>query len=150
MDLFTPTNPEIQKTRERDACAHARGRDGVAEVLALVEGMAARKCSARQIVEAVRAFEAERTQAPQSVTAQVWVRYGSPEWNAWSAFYRTTKGKTPPQDKRGGWRFPSRFPPARPGDRTTHPCKLSSRPDLARSPGRKTPSTADGPARAFC
>jgi hypothetical protein len=28
-----------------------------------------------------------------------------------AALYRATKGKTPPVDRKGGWRFPSRFPP---------------------------------------
>jgi hypothetical protein len=41
-----------------------------------------------------------------------WIEYGSLEWEAWSVFYRATRGKTPPQDMRGGWRFPSRWPPA--------------------------------------
>lgn len=41
----------------------------------------------------------------------VWVAYGTPAWNAWAAFYRTTRGKSPPQDRRGGWRFASKWPP---------------------------------------
>ncbi len=38
----------------------------------------------------------------------VWVENGTPEWSAWTAF----RGKTAPIDARGGWRFPSRLPPA--------------------------------------
>jgi hypothetical protein len=49
--------------------------------------------------------------APASKTALIWIALDTPEWRAWAAFYRRTKGKTPPLDMRGGWRFPSRFPP---------------------------------------
>ncbi len=38
----------------------------------------------------------------------VWIENGSPEWAAWTSY----RGKTPPLDTKGGWRFPSRFPPA--------------------------------------
>jgi len=37
----------------------------------------------------------------------VWINCGSREWAAWTRF----RGKTPPIDRRGGWRFPSRWPP---------------------------------------
>jgi hypothetical protein len=50
--------------------------------------------------------------AAHAAPALVWVAYGSPEWAQWAAFYRATKGKTPPLDRRGGWRFPTRTPPA--------------------------------------
>lgn len=95
---------------EKHACA-SRARDGdqVAEIVALVEKMAAEKRSTRQIAEAVRAFAGERAEpAPAPL---VWVASGSPEWTAWAAYWRATKGKTPPQDRNGGWRFPSPLPP---------------------------------------
>jgi hypothetical protein len=41
----------------------------------------------------------------------VWIEYGSPQWWAWSEHWRATRGKTPPTDAKGGWRFPSRYPP---------------------------------------
>ena len=41
----------------------------------------------------------------------VWIEYGSPEWRAWDAHYRQTRGKSPPVDAKGGWRFPSLAPP---------------------------------------
>jgi hypothetical protein len=41
----------------------------------------------------------------------IWIDYGSPEWWAWSNHYRATKGKSPPVDVKGGWRFPSLNPP---------------------------------------
>lgn len=116
MDLFTPTHPEIPKTRVRDACEAAR------EIAAMVEGMSARKASARQIVEAVRDFAARlavearhelavETEDSSDPAGPVWIASGSPEWRAWAAFWRATKGKGPPIDRRGGWRFPSLTPP---------------------------------------
>jgi hypothetical protein len=48
-------------------------------------------------------------QAPKSIApALIWIASGSPEWRAWTAH----RGKAPPLDRRGGWRFPTRFPPA--------------------------------------
>jgi hypothetical protein len=41
----------------------------------------------------------------------IWIEYGSPEWWAWSDHWRATKGKSPPVDAKGGWRFPSFNPP---------------------------------------
>jgi hypothetical protein len=41
----------------------------------------------------------------------VWIEYGSPEWWAWAEHWRATKGKSPPVDAKGGWRFPSLNPP---------------------------------------
>lgn len=42
----------------------------------------------------------------------IWIAQSSPEWSPWADFWRATHGKSPPTDKRGGWRFPSRSPPA--------------------------------------
>jgi hypothetical protein len=42
----------------------------------------------------------------------VWVSATAPEWRAWAEHWRATKGKSPPVDVKGGWRFPSRHPPA--------------------------------------
>jgi hypothetical protein len=41
----------------------------------------------------------------------IWIDYGTPEWWAWSNHWRATKGKSPPVDTKGGWRFPSLTPP---------------------------------------
>jgi hypothetical protein len=41
----------------------------------------------------------------------IWIDYGTPEWRAWSNHWRATKGKSPPLDAKGGWRFPSLNPP---------------------------------------
>jgi hypothetical protein len=42
----------------------------------------------------------------------VWISTTSPEWRAWADHWRATKGKSPPVDAKGGWRFPSQYPPA--------------------------------------
>jgi hypothetical protein len=51
---------------------------------------------------------------PKAVAAAVpgvWISQGSPEWAAWFEHWRVTKGKSPPVDAKGGWRFPSQRPP---------------------------------------
>ena len=102
-DLFT-------KTHVRDACEAAE------QIAAMVETMAERKASTRQIAQAVRAVAARlalvEARPERAVDASVWIAGGSQEWNAWSAFWRATKGAEPaPFDKRGGWRFLTQFPP---------------------------------------
>ena len=107
---FETTPSEFQKTRVRDACEGERnptaitttGKGGVAELVALVERMAAELRSVNQILAAVRAFNERSATTPQA--ASVWLASDSPEGLAWSAY----RGKSPPMDKRGGWRFPNR------------------------------------------
>jgi hypothetical protein len=41
----------------------------------------------------------------------VWISATSPEWRPWADHWRATKGKSPPVDNRGGWRFSSLNPP---------------------------------------
>ena len=53
---------------------------------------------------------APRLHAPPD-SIGVWISATSPEWRAWSDHWRATKGKTPPVDAKGGWRFPSLNPP---------------------------------------
>jgi len=53
-----------------------------------------------------------RGAAPPKGAPGVWIKQGSPEWVPWSDHWRATKGKSPPVDAKGGWRFPSRIPPA--------------------------------------
>jgi hypothetical protein len=117
MDLFnqdhlatSTKHRNFQKTRARDAGTYARHASGdMAELVKMIETMAARRCSVNQILEAVRAFQERAAAIPAS---SVWISASAPEWREWSAYWRATKGRTPPQDKRGGWRFPSRIPPA--------------------------------------
>jgi hypothetical protein len=53
------------------------------------------------------------TSSPATTPAPgLWIAQGSPEWRAWSEHWRATKGKTPPVDAKGGWRFPLQYPPA--------------------------------------
>jgi hypothetical protein len=56
-----------------------------------------------------QAAPAPPAHAPSVVT--VWISATSPEWWAWSNHWRATKGKSPPVDAKGGWRFPSLNPP---------------------------------------
>jgi hypothetical protein len=48
---------------------------------------------------------------PSTAAPGVWISATSPEWWAWSNHWRATKGKSPPLDAKGGWRFPSLNPP---------------------------------------
>lgn len=40
-----------------------------------------------------------------------YIRQGDPEWNPWADYWRSTKGNSPPTDRKGGWLFPSAAPP---------------------------------------
>lgn len=48
--------------------------------------------------------------APAS-SAAVHLLRNSPEGAAWWAYRKATTGRFPPTDKRGGWYFPSKWPP---------------------------------------
>lgn len=107
MDLFTSTQTKDSEfSRVRGACE--TGGNSVADLVRMVEMMAMQKASVNQIRKAVRAF-GER--AATTIADDVWISASTPEWRAWVAFWKATKGRTPPTDKRGGWRFPSRTPP---------------------------------------
>ena len=56
-------------------------------------------------------FEGHLAAAQKIATRSVYVERGSPQWTAWDAHYRKTKGSAPPTDARGGWSFPSEWPP---------------------------------------
>jgi len=56
-------------------------------------------------------FEGHLAAAQKIATRSVYVERGSPQWTAWDAYYRKTKGSAPPTDARGGWSFPSEWPP---------------------------------------
>ncbi|CAJ0891038.1 hypothetical protein AMST5_04100 [freshwater sediment metagenome] len=45
------------------------------------------------------------------VSSGLWIAADSPEGRAWAEHWRATRGKSPPMDARGGWRFPSLVPP---------------------------------------
>ena len=70
----------------------------------------------RYIASAARWLSEERWRqaAPAAnapIVETVWISATSPEWRAWAEHWRATKGKTPPVDAKGGWRFPSLNPP---------------------------------------
>jgi hypothetical protein len=67
-------------------------------------------------VEAGRDFPTRARQARHERTdhsdGAAQISLDSPKWRAWAAFWRTTKTKGPPLDRKGGRRLPCRFPPA--------------------------------------
>lgn len=114
-----PQRPGADPDGARDAWrrALARGADPEAMIArarayaAAVEGRERRYVmSAHRWLAETRWRDAAAGSGP-SRPCLVWIEYGGPAWEAWSAFWRATKGKTPPLDRLGGWRFPSRWPP---------------------------------------
>ena len=119
---FLAAFPERDGGHDRDAAllawraalARAPAETLIAGAMAYAESVADRP---RRFVMSARRWLSEgrwrdlptpsRKPAPM-----IWIALDSPEWRAWDAFYKQTKGKTPPLDRRGGWRFPSRIPPA--------------------------------------
>ncbi|HMK89463.1 MAG TPA: hypothetical protein VK446_07510, partial [Methylocystis sp.] len=59
-----------------------------------------------------RGQAASPASAPPIAAAGVWIARDAPEWGPWAAYWRATKGSSPPTDKRDGWRFPALAPPA--------------------------------------
>ena len=55
--------------------------------------------SARELVEAASSIHVMRN---------------SPQGEAWWAFHKTKTGRTPPTNRRGGWWFPTEWPPDHP------------------------------------
>jgi len=48
---------------------------------------------------------------PEISNGQVYVLYGTDAGDAWEAHYRTILQKPPPRDNKGGWHFPTEYPP---------------------------------------
>lgn len=129
-DLFLAAYPQrgdpydVEATREAWRRAVARGADPEALIHAAEsyararDGQPARfTMSARRWLQEGRwrdagpVFTPVSTPAGTARPALVWIALDAPGWHEWEAFYRATKGKTPPLDRKGGWRFPSRWPP---------------------------------------
>ena len=53
-----------------------------------------------------------QTHAPPGKAGKTWVKIGTPQFDAWNVWYQDTQGKSAPQSRKGGWYFPSEFPPA--------------------------------------
>jgi hypothetical protein len=73
----------------------------------------------RYVASAARWLSEERWRQAGPVPAAhapivetVWISATSPDWRTWADHWRATKGKSPPVDAKGGWRFPSKYPPA--------------------------------------
>jgi hypothetical protein len=100
-------------TRDAFRKAIGKGADPAA-IVAAAKAYAA-SCAGREprfIASASRWLSEERWRAtghakPSAESPGVWIKAGSPEWASWTAH----RGKSPPIDGRGGWRFPSRLPP---------------------------------------
>ena len=97
----------------RAALARAPAETIVAGAMAYAESVAGRE---PRYVMSPRRFLSEsrwrdKPSPSRNVAPLLWIALDAPGWREWSAFYRSTKGKTPPLDRRGGWRFPARFPP---------------------------------------
>ena len=54
--------------------------------------------------------------APFIRDQSVFVREGTPEWDAWQRYRYYTTGKGTPMDRNFGWHFPTRFPPDHPSN----------------------------------
>lgn len=44
-------------------------------------------------------------------TGKVWVKIGTSQFDAWNTWYQDTQGKSAPRSSKGGWYFPSEYPP---------------------------------------
>jgi hypothetical protein len=55
-------------------------------------------------------FEGHLAAAQKIASRSVYIERGTPQWTAWDAYYRKTKGSAPPTDARGGWSFPTEWP----------------------------------------
>lgn len=109
-----PLNSRIEKhASARDAHnARARG-NALGDLVELIERMSAEKRSTRQIAEAARAFlDGLETPPAEPAGALVWISAESPQGRAWAAWWREHRSRHGyPVDRRGGWLFPSPWPP---------------------------------------
>jgi len=116
--------PEREGGNEREAArmawrgAVARGADPEWIITAALAYATATEGRPRRYVMGVRRWlnesrwrEIDRPKFGDAKPRLVWIEYGSPEWWAWSNHWRASKGKSPPVDAKGGWRFPSLNPP---------------------------------------
>jgi hypothetical protein len=47
----------------------------------------------------------------QQSSGKIWIRVGTPQFDAWNVWYQDTYGKSAPSNAKGGWFFPSEMPP---------------------------------------
>jgi hypothetical protein len=109
--------PDLEAARMAWRGAVARGADPEMIVAGALAYAAATEGRPRRYVMSARRWLNE-SRWREVVFAEIgvkprliWIDYGSPEWWAWSNHWRATKGKSPPVDAKGGWRFPSLNPP---------------------------------------
>jgi len=58
-------------------------------------------------------FPPPRETPAKNATPLVHMKRDSPQGEAWAAWWRVTKGGSPPMDRAGGWHFPAEWPPDR-------------------------------------
>ena len=103
-------------TRVAGAARYAREREGKDPQFTKHPATWLRKgCWADYEHPQARANGAEG-QSEALAARDIWVAADSPEGRAWARVWRETKGKSPPLDAKGGWRFASRWPPEVGGD----------------------------------
>jgi hypothetical protein len=115
-DDETPRAPALAAWRKAIAAGAGPARI-VAGAKAYAASVAGRE--RRFVVSAARWLSEERwpqaAPAPAANAAHVetvWISATSPEWRAWAERWRASKGKSPPTDAKGGWRFPLQYRPA--------------------------------------
>ncbi len=111
-----PQRPEgVDASPARAAWQAALARADAETIIAAAVAYA-KACEGREprYIMSARRWLAENRWLAAPRPQLVWIALDTPEWRAWSAFYRATRGKTPPFDKLGGWRFPTRLPPRLP------------------------------------
>jgi 5-methylcytosine-specific restriction endonuclease McrA len=109
-----------QPARKRWDAAVARGvsPDQILAALAAGTGFDPAKIGTEFIPRAStwlseqRWSDAPAPPAEAETVTDVWLSEDSAEFEAWEAYCLQTKGKRPPRDRAGGWRFPQRVPPS--------------------------------------
>lgn len=56
-------------------------------------------------------FREESEKMAERASTTVYVKYGTDAGDAWERYYKTVRNKIAPRDQKGGWYFPSEFPP---------------------------------------
>ncbi len=113
--MITPLDSGIDtrgRPRAHYARAHGPARDDLGQIIAGVEAIVSQRGTARQILAYLRAYAEEIGATPPATTGLVWIAADSPQGRAWAAWWVVNKSRHgPPRDQRGGWFFPSPWPP---------------------------------------
>lgn len=111
---------EYIKNEQKRNEIKARGQAGaIAAGIARARATPSSNIHNKNLINGVQ-VEAARESAPESQAAdqppdQFWHALDSPEFAAWKE-HRSRHGKGTPIDQRGGWYFPTQWPPSEPAD----------------------------------